>query len=60
MDGEIAKLSSGVVLFGVAALVLLGSLLSAIDLPIVTFVLIPLGLFGGLYLIGISYPERTI
>lgn len=60
MDDRVIELIAGVLLFGGAALVLLASLLPGIKLPIATYVLIPIGLFGGVYLIGISYPDQVV
>lgn len=60
MDDRTSKLLVGVLLFAGAALVLLGSVLPAVELPVATYALIAFGLFGGVYLIGISYPDRTV
>lgn len=60
MDNRTIKLTVGVLLFAGAVLVLLASLLPFVDLPVATYVLVGLGLFGGVYLIGISHPEQVL
>lgn len=54
-DGETGWLFGGVLLLGVAALVLYGSLLPGVEFPAVAFVLVVVGLFGGVYLVGRSH-----
>lgn len=60
MTNKTIPLIAGVLLFVVAALVLLASLLPGVGLPAATYVLVGIGLFGGVYLIGVSYPDRAI
>lgn len=60
MDDETIKLTAGALSFSVAALVLLASLLSAVELPAVTYILIAIGLFAGVFLIGLSHPEQPV
>lgn len=60
MDDRTIKLTAGVLLFAGAALVLIASLLPHVGLPVATYVLVGIGLFAGVYLIGISHPEQVI
>lgn len=60
MDNRTIELIGGALLFAGAALLLLASLLTAVELPVVTYVLIGIGLFGGTYLIGTSHPEPLV
>lgn len=60
MDGRTIRLIVGVLLLGVATLGLLGSVLPAVDLPVITYALIVIGLFGGVFFIGLSRPGQMI
>lgn len=60
MGSRTIRLSLGVLLFAGTALVLLASLLPTVELPAVTYALIGIGLFAGVYLIGISHPNRPV
>lgn len=52
-------LLAGVVVFALGVLGLMVSLLG-VDLPALAFAFVAAGLFAGVYLIGITYPDRPI
>lgn len=54
------ELIAGALLFAVTVLTLLASLLSGIEFPVAAYVLIAAGLFTGVLLVGLSYPEQPI
>lgn len=60
MDDRTIELIGGVLLFSGAAIALLASLMPDGGLPAATYILIGIGLFGGVFLIGLSYSNRTI
>lgn len=60
MDDSTLRLIAGALLFAGAALVLLASLLPTVEFPVVSYVAAAIGLFAGVYLIGISHPDQSV
>lgn len=58
MADETVRRTAGALLLAGAALVLMGTLL--LEVPAAIYALVVLGLFGGVYLIGVSRPGRTV
>lgn len=60
MDDNTLRLIAGALLFAGGALVLLTSLLPAVEFPVVSYVAVAIGLFAGVYLIAISHPDQPV
>lgn len=60
MDRNIIALVLGGLTFAGATLILLASTLPGVEIPAGSYVLVGVGLFAGIVLIGISHPDRPV